>query len=113
MKVIIAGSREGFTLRDVEEAVKDSDFDITHVISGGARGVDSLGNQYAVDNSLRLTIKPAEWETYGKSAGYRRNVEMADIADALIVLIKDGSKGSTHMKEIATKKGLPIYEVNI
>jgi hypothetical protein len=61
---------------------------------------------------------PADWDKYGKSAGYRRNVEMAEYAaengdGGLIVIIRNGSKGSTHMLNIAKEKGLKTYTVEI
>lgn len=114
MKTIIAGSR---TINDyalVEEAIKESGFEITKVISGMAKGVDILGERWAHNNNIGIHLCPAKWKredgTVDRSAGYKRNVEMAEIADALIVIILDDSKGSTHMLNIAKEKGLKIFE---
>ena len=54
---------------------------------------------------------PAEWDKYGKSAGYRRNQDMANVAEALIAIRVGGeaSKGTTHMINIAKAKNLQIY----
>lgn len=51
---------------------------------------------------------PADWDTYGKSAGYRRNEDMAKIADACIVFWDGESRGSKHMIDIAEREGLPL-----
>ena len=56
---------------------------------------------------------PANWNKYGKSAGPIRNVEMLELADALIVIINNNSRGSTHMLNIALKKGIPVFCKNI
>ena len=43
MKVIIAGSRNFTDYKVLQDAIKNSGFKITEVVSGGAKGVDSLG----------------------------------------------------------------------
>lgn len=113
MKVIIAGSREGFTIEDVRIAVLNREFygAITEVVSGAARGVDRLGEQWAKENDVPIKQFIPDWDGLGKKAGHVRNREMGDYADALIVLIFNDSKGSVGMLEYAKKKGLLIYEV--
>ncbi len=109
MKTIIAGSRTITDYTLVEEAINESGFEITKVISGMAKGVDTLGERWAHYNNIGIHLCPADWKKHGKKAGYIRNIEMADIADALIVIIEGESRGSTHMLEIATKKGLQVF----
>jgi hypothetical protein len=96
----------------VKQAVADSGFTITEVISGTAGGVDKLGERYAREHGIRLKCMSAEWDKYGKSAGYRRNEQMAEVADALIA-VHNGSKGTGHMINIARRNGLKIHEVKI
>jgi hypothetical protein len=114
MKTIIAGSRNITNYDLVESIIIESGFDITKVISGMAKGVDSFGELWAHYNNIGCHLCPAKWKredgTVDRSAGYKRNVEMAEIADALIVIILDDSKGSTHMLNIAKEKGLKIFE---
>lgn len=109
MKVIIAGSRSIFEYNLVEEAVEESGFDISCVVSGMAKGVDVLGEQWAIKHIKNIHYCPANWNKHGKSAGYIRNAEMADIADALIAIWDGKSKGTKHMIDIAKTKGLQIY----
>lgn len=112
MKVIIAGSREGFTIKDVREAVLLSEFDpseITEVVSGGARGVDRLGEQWAKEMNIPIKQFIPDWDGLGKKAGHVRNREMGDYADALIALWDGVSKGTKGMIEYAEKKGLKVY----
>ena len=114
MKVIIAGSREGFELKDVFEAVENSGFKdkITEVVSGTARGVDRLGEEWAKGNGVPIKRFPADWVKNGRAAGHIRNREMGDYADSLIVLIYNNSKGSLGMLEYAKKKGLKVFAVD-
>jgi hypothetical protein len=51
---------------------------------------------------------PADWERYGKSAGYRRNKEMALVAQALVAFWDGESLGTKHMIDIAHKYKLTI-----
>jgi hypothetical protein len=108
MKVIIAGSRTITDMREVTAAIAASGFDITEVVCGGARGVDALGWEWAWRNCIPRKEFPALWERYGKSAGYKRNVQMAEYAEALIA-ITTGSRGTQHMIDIATARGLKVF----
>ena len=116
-KVIIAGSR-GFSnyklLREqcnkyLREKRKTSNIII---VSGHARGADTLGEKYAQDEGFALEIYPAQWKKLGKQAGYRRNEQMAEVADALIAFWDGESKGTKHMIDIMTNKGLPTKVIN-
>lgn len=109
MRVIIAGSREGFSGFDVSIAYAESGFQATQIISGGARGVDTFAIKFATDEGIPFLEIKAEWSKYGKSAGYRRNVQMAEQADALIALWDGKSKGTKHMIDIAESKGLETF----
>lgn len=109
MKVIIAGSRSILDSETILVAAAMSNFRIDEVVSGGASGVDKLGEDFAVENDIVLKRFPADWVKYGKGAGYRRNAEMAEYADALIAVWDGKSKGTLHM--INCMKGLnkPVF----
>lgn len=109
MKVIIAGSREGFVLGDVLDAYEQSGFIATEIVSGGARGVDRLGELLAYQKSIQVKQFIPDWDGFGKKAGHVRNREMGDYADALIALWDGESKGTKGMIEYAEKKGLQVY----
>jgi hypothetical protein len=106
MRTIIAGSRGINDYDLLLEAIKKSEFEITKVISGGAYGVDKLGERYAKENNIELEVYPANWAVHGRSAGYKRNVEMAEVADALIALWDGASRGAESMISIAREKKL-------
>jgi hypothetical protein len=110
MKVIIAGSRTIKDYKLVESAIKNSGFKITEVVCGCASGVDTLGEKWALANNIKVKKFPADWDKYGRSAGYKRNVQMAEYADACIVVYTGPkSAGSQHMIDIATKRNLKLY----
>jgi hypothetical protein len=81
-------------------------------VSGNARGADSLGEKYAKDEGFDLEIYPAQWKKLGKQAGFRRNEQMAEVADALIAFWDGESHGTKHMIDIMTNKGLPTKVIN-
>ena len=109
MKVIIAGPRYVTDFGIVKQAIEASGFNITQVVSGGARGVDTLGEIWARANGIKFVRFPADWNKHGKSAGPIRNQEMAKYADALVVIIFPNSKGSTNMFHVGNRNGLKIY----
>jgi hypothetical protein len=107
MKLIIAGGRDyKFTESDLEKL--DSIEGVAEVVSGGARGADKCGEIWAKYSSIPITKFPAHWDMYGKGAGHRRNIEMAEYADALAIF--PGGRGSANMLEEATKRGLIIFD---
>lgn len=109
MKTIIAGSRTITDYGTVEQAIIESGFYISEVVSGKAKGVDTLGEQWATKNGLPIEAFPANWDEYGKSAGPIRNKEMAEYADALIAVWDGNSRGTQHMIITAVQAGLKVY----
>lgn len=114
VKVIVAGSRSFTDLELLKEKcdyyLSDavaSNYDI-EIVSGTAKGADKLGEEYAKKRGYHIAFFPAQWKTHGKRAGYLRNQEMADYADALIAFWDGESKGTKHMIDIANKKGMPV-----
>jgi hypothetical protein len=111
LKVIIAGSRDITDYAIVELAIANSGIEdeITTIVSGTARGVDQLGERYAKEHKKKLAKFPADWDTYGKKAGYLRNTQMAEYSDALIGIWDGASYGTKHMIDIANRAGLYVY----
>ena len=109
MKVIIAGSRGITSYEDVCQAVIDSGFEITEIVSGTARGADTLGELLAIRCNIPIKRMPAAWHKYGKQAGMIRNLDMASYADALIVVWDGCSKGTENMIRTASEMGLKVH----
>ena len=108
MKTIIAGSRGITDYRYLLKCLLKVDWEITTVISGVARGADALGEKFATDKGIPTILFPANWASYGRAAGYIRNEEMAEHAEACVVLWDGQSKGSAHMIKEAEKAGLRL-----
>ena len=83
------------------------------IVSGNALGVDKIGEKWGKSLGYKIKLFPANWGRYGKSAGYVRNKEMANYADALIAIWDGKSKGTKHMIDIAKKKGLKVFVYEI
>ncbi len=82
------------------------------IISGGAEGIDKLGEIYAKQNGIDLVIAPALWDYHGKKAGMLRNNFMVNLAEGLIAIWDGSSRGTMNMVKVAQDKGLPVYFVN-
>ena len=116
IKVIIAGGRD-FANEDRICSVMDmllTNFEPNEVtiISGMAKGADTLGHRYAKSRNIEVIEMPAEWSKYGKSAGYKRNEEMARIATHCVCFWDGESRGTMHMINLAKQYelGLRIYK---
>jgi len=112
MKVIIAGSREfndyNMLCITCDQILKNQDKNQIEIVSGIAKGADLLGEKYANDRNYKLKKFPANWDLYGKSAGYKRNTEMALYADALIAFWDGKSKDTKHMIDLANQHHLKV-----
>jgi hypothetical protein len=114
MKVIIAGGRNIENYDILLEAIEESKFEITHVISGGANGVDTMAVEWAKEQEIPWTVFPAKWKKYRalgrvKEAGHIRNRVMAENGEALIAIWDGQSTGTANMIENAERRKLPIY----
>lgn len=112
-KLIIAGSRD-FNDYPLLAATMDRLYPVSPdaIISGTARGADKLGERYAKEHDIYLIQVPADWDRYGKRAGYLRNEEMADMATHVLLFWDGESKGTKHMRDISKKHNLVVDVIN-
>lgn len=106
MRVIIAGGRD-YELTADDYRFLDSMhayLHFTEVVCGMARGADWGGKTWAESHGVPVAKFPADWDEYGKRAGYVRNVKMSENADAFICF--PGGSGTEHMRRTAKSKGL-------
>lgn len=106
MKTIIAGGRDYLLTKD--DFAWLATLPITEVVSGGARGADAGGEEYAKYAGLPLTRFIADWQVHGKLAGFIRNMQMAKYAEACVLF--PGGSGTAHMRQQAISHGLVVYE---
>ena len=112
LKVIIAGSRGISDVGKLERAIENCGFKIGEVVCGDAQGVDTMGAHWAKKEHIPVRHFPANWDRDGKSAGFKRNVEMAQYADAVIALWDGQSHGTKHMIDTMKRLGKHGYIVN-
>ena len=115
LKIIVAGSRDfsdyGLLRQKLDFYCQNHPPNEIQIVSGAARGADRLGEKYAQDSHLSLKKFPANWDKYGRSAGYRRNEQMAEYATHAVVFWDGESKGSQHMIWIAQEQNLKLRVV--
>jgi hypothetical protein len=114
-KVIVAGGRDfnnyDLLKRELSRLLQNHKTNEVEIVSGTARGADNLGERFANEFNCKIKRFPADWDIYGKSAGYRRNSDMADYADACVCFWDSKSRGTKHMIDLANKKGIPLRTI--
>lgn len=111
MKLIIAGSRTvTATPEEIKALVEHYNLKPTEIVSGTAHGMDRCGEDFAHKFGIPVAEFPADWDRYGKSAGHRRNSQMAEYGDALLLIWDGQSPGSKGMKNVMTTLGKPVFE---
>ena len=120
MKILICGSRDfnnyeylkNAVNRHVEDNKSNFPDDEIEIVSGGARGADTLAERYAKENGFKLKVFPADWDAHGKKAGILRNEEMAhylaiSVDKCEVIAFWDGSsRGTANMINTAKEFGL-------
>ena len=111
MKLIIAGSRTFTDYQMLCQVLAPDRHRITQVITGGARGADQLGYRWAWKHTVRHQLFRAEWERFGKSAGMRRNHQMAQAGDVLVACWDGQSPGTGPMIQCMEQRGKPVVVI--
>jgi len=108
MKVVICGSRT-ITNKDlVTSLIEMSEFEITEVIEGGAKGVDTIAGEWARARNIPVTVMEADWHAHGLSAGPKRNKQMVDASDAVIAIWDGKSRGTQSTIAFAKSDNKPV-----
>ena len=112
-RVVIAGCRD---YNNYDEAKPYIDYCLSNIrkenniviVSGCASGADAIGERYAKENGFDVEKFPADWKTYGRSAGPKRNKQMAEVSDYVICFWDEKSAGTRSMIDFAIKYNKPI-----
>lgn len=112
-KLIIAGGRDfnnAALLERVLIAMSDTEYadKAISIVSGMARGADALGYAFAKAHGIKCYEFPAEWNAYGKRAGFMRNADMGRFSDGLLAFWDCESRGTKHMINFMTSLGKPV-----
>lgn len=106
MRVLVCGGRD-FSKKNLLYNTLDQ-YNITELCHGGARGADSLADQWAQDNNIPQVIFPANWKKYGKKAGPYRNYKMLQEFDPDLIIAFPGGAGTGHMVRISREAGKEV-----
>jgi hypothetical protein len=115
MRILVTGSRdwedENAIYVALDDAIYMSDamtnWEVTVVSGACPTGADTIAERIAKEADCQVERHPAEWDKYGKGAGFRRNAEMVKLgADLCLAFIKNDSKGATHTADLAEKAGI-------
>ncbi len=109
MKILIAGSRS-ITDFDLTPLIPS---DATVIVCGGANGVDRLAEEYADRHRISKIVLQPQYEKYGRAAPLKRNEDMVNTCDMILVLWDGVSKGSQYTIEYAKKLGKPLRVIMV
>lgn len=119
VRVLVTGSRTWDAPEIIVQALSEAwavnprgeEFVVIHgACPQGADAIaDRVARSFARHCGWKIERHPADWERYGKGAGFRRNNEMVKAgADVCLAFIKDGSSGATHCVTAAARAGIPV-----
>ena len=110
MKVAVIGSRT-FNNYELLKTTLEK-YNISNVVSGGAKGADKLSEAYAKEFNIETTIFLPNWEKFGKSAGFKRNNDIVQNAELIIAFWDGISKGTKSSIDIAKKLNKEVVIVS-
>ncbi|MGE3538635.1 MAG: DUF2493 domain-containing protein [Candidatus Tectimicrobiota bacterium] len=113
MKLIIAGSQTFTNYQHLCQALAPDRHRITQVLTGGARGAEQLGYRWAWKHVVKHQLFRADWERFGKSAGVRRNHQLAQAGDVLVVFGEGQSPGTAHLMQCMQELSKPVVVVRM
>lgn len=113
MKAAIVGSRDfndyNMLVEYIYNICIENNYSITEIVSGGARGADKLGELFANNYNLKLTVFKADWNKYGKRAGFVRNVDIIKNCDICFAFWDGESHGTKHDIELCKDYNKKCY----
>ena len=109
MKVAVIGSRGFQDYGLLESKLMVYLGKIECIISGGAKGADSLAEKWAKENEIPCTIIKPDWVKYGKGAGIKRNKQIIEICDQCLAFWDGKSNGTASAIKLAEQLKKPIH----
>lgn len=104
MRVAVIGSRN-LTVKDLGVYLPE---DVTEIVSGGAKGIDSCAREYALAHGIKLTEFLPEYSRYGRSAPIKRNITIIENADLVLAFWDGSSRGTKFVIDECKKRGIPV-----
>lgn len=117
IKLMVCGSRsiddEQCVFSLIDACVKMLNAEDVIIIEGAARGVDLIAKKWATDHNKQIIEFPANWELYGKTAGFRRNYDMIAECDYCLIIWDGKSSGTKHDIDVCSKMNKPYKLVTV
>jgi hypothetical protein len=113
MRLAIIGSREFNNVKLLTDSLFPYLFNVTLVVSGGCRGADKMGEEWAKKHGIDTLIFPADWDKHGKAAGFIRNEDIIKNCDQAIAFWDHVSKGTRHSISLCEKYNKPCKIIKI
>lgn len=118
-RILVTGSRDWDDWRRVISAlVEHWDYSVTIVHGACPTGADEITDWlcknlfWHLECIMEVERHPADWEKYGRRAGFIRNDQMVQLgADICLAFIRNGSKGATMTADIAEAAGIPVLRI--
>lgn len=110
-RILVTGSRDWTDDAKLDWAIMNElqEGEDAVIVHGGARGADWMAETAAIAWGVQSEVHRADWEKYGKRAGFVRNQEMVDAgADVCLAFIRNNSRGATMCAQLAEKAGIPV-----
>ena len=104
MRIAIIGSRDLY-IDNLEQYIPNN---ITEIISGGARGIDTCAKEYAIAHNIKLTEFLPEYQKYGRSAPLKRNITIIQNADMVLAFWDGVSHGTKFVIDKCKNYDIPI-----
>ena len=113
MKLIITGPCTYTNYQHLCQVLAPDRHRITQVLTGGSRGAEQLGFRWAWQHLVPRHLVRADWERFGKTAGVRRNHQLAQAGDVLLVLGDGQAPGTAHLIQCMQQLGKPVIVVPV
>ena len=112
MKLSVIGSRTFENYEMLANEILKLNLKISSVISGGAKGADTLAEKWARENNIPILLFKPDWKKYGRAAGLRRNESIIESCDYCLAFWDGKSKGTKFSIDLCKKLKKPIKLVN-
>ena len=109
MKLAVIGSRDFKDMKVMRESI--ASLQPSTIISGGAKGADTLAKQYAEEHGVHIIEHKPDWKQFGRGAGIIRNKTIVEDADHVLAFWDGKSRGTKHSIHHAEKQNKPLTVV--